>query len=98
MLQLIKNQFICVSICVCVGVCMHACVHACVCVFIEIVDGNVKMTLGMIWTIILRFAIQDISVEGESKEIVTLLCVASITASNAHVSQCGLSGGWLLII
>lgn len=32
----------------------------------EIVDGNVKMTLGMIWTIILRFAIQDISVEGEA--------------------------------
>lgn len=30
----------------------------------EIVDGNLKMTLGMIWTIILRFAIQDISVEG----------------------------------
>ncbi|KAI5103525.1 alpha-actinin-2, partial [Silurus meridionalis] len=29
----------------------------------EIVDGNIKMTLGMIWTIILRFAIQDISVE-----------------------------------
>lgn len=35
-----------------------------VCVCAEIVDGNVKMTLGMIWTIILRFAIQDISVEG----------------------------------
>lgn len=34
---------------------------------IEIVDGNVKMTLGMIWTIILRFAIQDISVEGKSQ-------------------------------
>uniref|UniRef100_A0A2K5Q2B4 Actinin alpha 1 n=1 Tax=Cebus imitator TaxID=2715852 RepID=A0A2K5Q2B4_CEBIM len=31
----------------------------------EIVDGNVKMTLGMIWTIILRFAIQDISVEAQ---------------------------------
>jgi hypothetical protein len=31
---------------------------------LEIVDGNLKMTLGMIWTIILRFAIQDISVEG----------------------------------
>jgi flagellar biosynthesis protein FliR len=30
------------------------------------VDGNAKMTLGMIWTIILRFAIQDISVEGQS--------------------------------
>ena len=26
------------------------------------------MTLGMIWTIILRFAIQDISVEGEIAE------------------------------
>lgn len=36
----------------------------CLCAFVEIVDGNVKMTLGMIWTIILRFAIQDISVEG----------------------------------
>lgn len=34
------------------------------CAFAEIVDGNAKMTLGMIWTIILRFAIQDISVEG----------------------------------
>lgn len=34
--------------------------------FLEIVDGNVKMTLGMIWTIILRFAIQDISVEGKA--------------------------------
>uniref|UniRef100_A0A8C8AJT4 Calponin-homology (CH) domain-containing protein n=1 Tax=Otus sunia TaxID=257818 RepID=A0A8C8AJT4_9STRI len=33
----------------------------------EIVDGNTKMTLGMIWTIILRFAIQDISVEGEGR-------------------------------
>ncbi|CAH8491653.1 unnamed protein product [Heterobilharzia americana] len=30
----------------------------------EIVDGNTKMTLGMIWTIILRFAIQDIQIEG----------------------------------
>jgi hypothetical protein len=34
------------------------------CWLAEIVDGNMKMTLGMIWTIILRFAIQDISVEG----------------------------------
>lgn len=33
----------------------------------EIVDGNTKMTLGLIWTIILRFAIQDISVEGKQK-------------------------------
>lgn len=34
-------------------------------VCVEIVDGNLKMILGMIWTIILRFAIQDISVEGK---------------------------------
>lgn len=38
----------------------------------EIVDGNTKMTLGLIWTIILRFAIQDISVEGEREEFVCL--------------------------
>ncbi len=36
-------------------------------IFPEIVDGNLKMTLGMIWTIILRFAIQDISVEGKQR-------------------------------
>ncbi|KAG7277083.1 hypothetical protein CRUP_031296 [Coryphaenoides rupestris] len=41
----------------------------------EIVDGNAKMTLGMIWTIILRFAIQDISVEETSaKEGLLLWC------------------------
>lgn len=38
----------------------------------EIVDGNVKMTLGMIWTIILRFAIQarqtDALLEGKQKK------------------------------
>lgn len=44
-------------------------------VFLEIVDGNTKMTLGMIWTIILRFAIQDISVEEmTAKEGLLLWC------------------------
>ena len=38
---------------------------------LEIVDGNLKMTLGMIWTIILRFAIQDISVEGKKTNVTT---------------------------
>jgi len=32
----------------------------------DIVDGNVKLTLGMIWTIILRFAINELSAEGLS--------------------------------
>ena len=46
---------------------------------LEIVDGNVKMTLGMIWTIILRFAIQDIQIEsidfnGLSKYAFRLFC------------------------
>lgn len=41
----------------------------------EIVDGNAKMTLGMIWTIILRFAIQDISVEGMCTRAHVCVCV-----------------------
>jgi Ca2+-binding EF-hand superfamily protein len=41
----------------------------------EIVDGNLKMTLGMIWTIILRFAIAGLSEEGLSaKEGLLLWC------------------------
>jgi Ca2+-binding EF-hand superfamily protein len=41
----------------------------------EIVDGNIKMTLGMIWTIILRFAIAGLSEEGLSaKEGLLLWC------------------------
>jgi hypothetical protein len=45
--------------------------------FLEIVDGNLKMTLGMIWTIILRFAIQDISVEGKGNKSmeIYILCL-----------------------
>ncbi|XP_064176694.1 alpha-actinin-2 isoform X9 [Anguilla rostrata] len=59
----------------------------------EIVDGNVKMTLGMIWTIILRFAIQDISVEETSaKEGLLLWCqrktapYRNVNVQNFHVS------------
>ena len=33
--------------------------------FIDIVDGNSKLTMGMIWTIILGFSIQTIQVEGK---------------------------------
>ncbi|XP_074752912.1 alpha-actinin-2 isoform X14 [Athene noctua] len=59
----------------------------------EIVDGNVKMTLGMIWTIILRFAIQDISVEETSaKEGLLLWCqrktapYRNVNIQNFHLS------------
>ncbi|XP_027489578.1 spectrin beta chain, erythrocytic-like, partial [Corapipo altera] len=35
----------------------------------DIVDGNPRITLGLVWTIILRFQIQDISVEtGDTRE------------------------------
>uniref|UniRef100_A0A7N9AVI3 Actinin alpha 3b n=1 Tax=Mastacembelus armatus TaxID=205130 RepID=A0A7N9AVI3_9TELE len=61
----------------------------------EIVDGNVKMTLGMIWTIILRFAIQDISVEETSaKEGLLLWCqrktapYRNVNVQNFHISNC----------
>lgn len=59
----------------------------------EIVDGNLKMTLGMIWTIILRFAIQDISVEELSaKEGLLLWCqrktapYKNVNVQNFHMS------------
>uniref|UniRef100_A0A8C7VZR1 Actinin alpha 3b n=1 Tax=Oncorhynchus mykiss TaxID=8022 RepID=A0A8C7VZR1_ONCMY len=58
----------------------------------EIVDGNTKMTLGMIWTIILRFAIQDISVEETSaKEGLLLWCqrktapYRNVNVQNFHI-------------
>lgn len=59
----------------------------------EIVDGNTKMTLGMIWTIILRFAIQDISVEEmTAKEGLLLWCqrktapYKNVNVQNFHLS------------
>lgn len=59
----------------------------------EVVDGNLKMTLGMIWTIILRFAIQDISVEEmTAKEGLLLWCqrktapYKNVNVQNFHLS------------
>ena len=56
--------------------------------FSEIVDGNVKMTLGMIWTIILRFAIQDISVEEmTAKEGKLFICLLFVSSCFALISR-----------
>lgn len=53
----------------------HSCYCTCLHTLSEICDGNPKLILGMIWTIILRFAIQDISVEELSaKEGLLLWC------------------------
>ncbi|TGZ68819.1 hypothetical protein CRM22_004078 [Opisthorchis felineus] len=59
----------------------------------EIVDGNIKMTLGMIWTIILRFCIQDITVEELcAKEGLLLWCqrktspYKNVNVQNFHMS------------
>ena len=60
--------------------------------FSEICDGNLKMTLGMIWTIILRFSIQDISVEGMILLSVSLL--SPLLTRSRNVRQ----GGTLVVV
>ncbi|KAF9517196.1 hypothetical protein BS47DRAFT_1371436 [Hydnum rufescens UP504] len=46
----------------------------------DIIDGNLKLILGMIWTLILRFTIADISEEGLSaKEGLLLWCQRQTT-------------------
>lgn len=34
----------------------------------DIVDCNPRLTLGLVWTIILRFQIEEVEIEGESSE------------------------------
>ena len=34
----------------------------------DIVDGSPRLTLGLVWTVILRFQIEDIELEDESSE------------------------------
>ncbi|WP_187787984.1 hypothetical protein, partial [Salmonella sp. S146_54837] len=60
----------------------------------EIVDGNLKMTLGMIWTIILRFAIQDISVEDQSSKEGLLLWCQRKTAPYRNVNVTNFHTSW----
>ncbi|RXM31018.1 hypothetical protein EOD39_7370 [Acipenser ruthenus] len=60
----------------------------------EIVDGNVKMTLGMIWTIILRFAIQEISVEETSAKDALLLWYQRKTAPYRNVNVQNFHVSW----
>jgi hypothetical protein len=52
----------------------------------EVVDGNLKIILGMIWTIILRFQIQDISEEELSAREALLLWVQKKTKGYRDVN------------
>ncbi|CAG8495259.1 3574_t:CDS:10 [Acaulospora colombiana] len=53
----------------------------------DIVDGNLKLILGMIWTIILRFTIADISQEGLTAKEGLLLWCQRKTAPYAEVNN-----------
>lgn len=60
----------------------------------EIVDGNAKMTLGLIWTIILRFAIQDITIEELSARDGLLLWCQRKTAPYNNVNVQNFHTSW----
>lgn len=60
----------------------------------EIVDGNTKMTLGLIWTIILRFAIQNIEVEASTAKEGLLLWCQRKTAPYKNVNVQNFHNSW----
>ncbi|KAK0409445.1 hypothetical protein QR680_004543 [Steinernema hermaphroditum] len=60
----------------------------------EIADGNVKITLGLIWMVILRFAIQEISVGELSAKDGLLLWCQRKTASYHNVSIQDFHNSW----
>ena len=51
----------------------------------EICDQNLKLILGTIWTIILRFDIQDISVEGTLVSLSVVALAHAVVMSSAAV-------------
>lgn len=69
----------------------------------DIVDGNPRLILGLIWTIILRFEIQDIQLEDESmemrsaKEALLLWCqrkTAGLVTAHIRIHNLERSGGY----
>ncbi|KAM6494458.1 actinin-like protein [Amanita muscaria] len=60
----------------------------------DIIDGNLKLTLGMIWTLILRFTIADISEEGLSAKEGLLLWCQRKTAPYKEVNVQDFSYSW----
>ncbi|XP_041438138.1 microtubule-actin cross-linking factor 1 isoform X18 [Xenopus laevis] len=64
----------------------------------DITDGNPKLTLGLIWTIILHFQISDIYVSGESGDMSAkeklLLWTQKVTAGYAGIKCTNFSSCW----
>ncbi|KDN41246.1 hypothetical protein K437DRAFT_238436 [Tilletiaria anomala UBC 951] len=61
----------------------------------DIIDGNLKLILGMIWTLILRFTIADISEEGvTAKEGLLLWCQRKTTPYHPVVDVQNFSTSW----
>ena len=53
----------------------------------EIVDGNLKMILGLLWTIILRFEIEEVSVEGMGNLLILIHPLEHLMLVHSHVRQ-----------
>ncbi|KAH0832095.1 calponin homology domain-containing protein [Lanmaoa asiatica] len=60
----------------------------------DIIDGNLKLILGMIWTLVLRFTIADISAEGLSAKEGLLLWCQRKTAPYKEVDVQDFSVSW----
>ena len=60
----------------------------------DVVDGNRKIILGLIWTLILRFTINDINEEGMTAKEGLLLWCQRKTACYEEVEVRDFSASW----
>ncbi|KAG4301887.1 hypothetical protein PCANB_002126 [Pneumocystis canis] len=60
----------------------------------DIIDGNLKLILGLLWTLILRFTIADINEEGYTAKEGLLLWCQRQTAEYPNVNICDFTTSW----